>query len=191
MEEKCKNNFTSKSLRVMTKNNKNLKKEEVGKMFYKLCLAISKIKKPTEVSVFLGDLLTANEVAMISKRLKIAEMILDGFSYEEIIENLKVGSSTVARVQEWLNISGDGYRQAVEDTRGKDIIKESDKDRNNFSNIKKKYPMYYWPEIVLENIIKNSNKRQKEEIKKVIDQMDKLKEKTDLYKKLKRLTKFL
>jgi uncharacterized protein YerC len=143
------------------------------------------------VSVFLGDLLTANEVAMISKRLKIAEMILDGFSYEEIIENLKVGSSTVARVQEWLNISGDGYRQAVEDTRGKDIIKESDKDRNNFSNIKKKYPMYYWPEIVLENIIKNSNKRQKEEIKKVIDQMDKLKEKTDLYKKLKRLTKFL
>ncbi|HBI16690.1 MAG TPA: hypothetical protein DDY52_00820 [Candidatus Moranbacteria bacterium] len=174
----------------MTESTKNLKKDEVGKMFYKLCLAISKIKKPDEVSDLLSDLLTANEVAMISKRLKVAEMILDGFPYDEIVEKLKVGNGTIARVHEWLNISGEGYRKAVEITKGKDVVKEDDYYKRSFTNIKKKYPMYYWPEIVLENIIKNSNKKQKEEIRKVVEQMDKMKEKTDLYKKLKRITKY-
>lgn len=174
----------------MSKLNKKLKKDEVGKLFYKLCLAISKIKKPEETANFLSDLLSAKEVEMISKRLKIAEMLLEGFSYEEIKEELGAGSGTIARVQEWLNISGEGYRRAVEITKGKDSSKDDVYLENNFSVMKKKYPMYYWPEIVLENIIKNSNKKQKDEIKRVIAQMDKLEEKTDLYKKLKRMTKY-
>lgn len=169
---------------------KNIDKKDLGKMFYKLCLAVSKIKKPEEIAIFLSDLLSANEVKMISKRLQIAEMILDGFSYEEIKKEIKVANGTIARVQEWLNISGEGYRRAVEISKGKDVIEEGDYYDKNFTNIKKKYPMYYWPEIVLENIIKNSNKKQKDEIVKVIEQMDKMKEKTDLYKKLKKITRY-
>ncbi|MFZ2153720.1 MAG: YerC/YecD family TrpR-related protein [Candidatus Moraniibacteriota bacterium] len=165
-------------------------KKDLGKMFYKLCLAVSKIKKPEEIASFLSDLLTDNEVKMISKRLKIAEMILAEFSYQEIKEELRVGDGTIARVQEWLSISGEGYRQAVEITKGKSIVKEDDYLESNFSSIKKKYPMYYWPEIVLENIIKNSNKKQRDEIRRVVEQMEKLKEKTDLYKKLKKMTKY-
>jgi len=168
---------------------KDTDRKDLGKMFYKLCLAVSRIKKPEEIASFLSDLLSANEVKMISKRLQIAEMILDGFSYEEIKEEIKVGNGTIARVQEWLNISGEGYRKAAEINKEEDTTKENNYDKN-FSNIKKKYPMYYWPEIVLENIIKNSNKRQKNEIRKVVEQMDKMKEKTDLYKKLKRITKY-
>ncbi|MFA6184348.1 MAG: YerC/YecD family TrpR-related protein [Parcubacteria group bacterium] len=177
-------------LKENTSKKESVNKKDLGKMFYKLCLAVSKIKKPEEIAGFLSDLLTVNEVKMISKRLKIAEMILDGFSYEEIKDELKVGDGTIARVREWLNISGEGYRKAVEITKGKDIVKEDDYFKRNFSNIKKKYPMYYWPEIVLENIIKNSNKKQREEIRKVVEQMNKMKEKTDLYKKLKRMTKY-
>ena len=174
----------------MDNSKKSTNKKSQGEMFYKLCSAVSKIKRPEEIASFLSDLLTANEVKMISKRLKIAEMILDEFSYQEIKEELGVGDGTIARIQEWLNISGEGYRKAVEITKGKDMVKEDDYFKSNYNNIKKKYPMYYWPEIVLENIIKNSNQKQKDEIRRVVEQMDKMKEKTDLYKKLKKMTKY-
>lgn len=175
----------------MAKSSTRLKKDETEKMFYKLCLAISKIKKPNEVASFLGDLLTENETVMISKRLKIAEMILDGFLYEEIREELRVGYSTIARVQEWLAVSGEGYRKAVESSKNKDIFKKEVIGEESLRMIKRKYSMHYWPEVVLENIIKNSNKKQKDSLIKIIKEMDKTNEKTELYKKIKKLTRNL
>ena len=49
--------------------------------------------------------------------------------------------------------------------------------------------MYYWPQIVLENIIKESNARQRKKIGNVIGQMEKMKEKNELFHRLKKLIK--
>lgn len=171
----------------MAKFKSKLPKEEVGKIFYKLCLAISEIKKPDEAAAFLGDLLSLQEAEMIAKRLKIAEFILDGNSYYEIRKKLKVSYGTIARVQEWLKISGEGYRRAVERTAGKNIKIKKEYQTVNLNTIKRRYPMYYWPEIVLENIIESANQRQRDKLRRIIKCMDKMKEKTDLYKKLNRL----
>jgi len=173
----------------MAKFESKLSKEDVGKIFYKLCLAISETKKPEEAASFLRDLLSLQEAEMIAKRLKIAELILKGNSYLDIRKILKVSYGTIARVQEWLKISGEGYRQAVTRTKGKDIEIEKTCSTINLSVIKRRYPMYYWPEIVLENIIKNANKRQKTKLKRTIREMNKMKKKTDLYKKLSKLIK--
>ena len=47
--------------------------------------------------------------------------------------------------------------------------------------------MYYWPEAVLENIVKTMNKKQKDKIKRVVEEIDKSKEKSEIYKSLKKI----
>ncbi|MDH4330093.1 MAG: YerC/YecD family TrpR-related protein [Candidatus Moranbacteria bacterium] len=170
-------------------NSKKLSKEEIGEIFYKLSLAVSKTKKVDEAVALLRDLLSIKEVEMIAKRLKIAELLLDNHSYEDIREALGVGYGTISRVQEWLNISGDGYRLAVNRVKNKGFDFENDCPVVDLNSIKKRYPMYYWPEIVLENIVKNSNKKQKDKLRRVITEMDKMKEKNELFRKLKNLIK--
>jgi len=173
----------------MAKFGSKLSKEDIRKMFYKLCVVISETKKPREAAVLLGDLLSLQEAEMIAKRLKIAELILEDNSYDEIRKKLKVGYGTIARVQEWLKISGEGYRRAVRITKGINTTNNKKYSDIDLNTIKKRYPMYYWPEIVLENIIKNTSKRQKDKLGRVIKEMDKMKKKTDLYNKLKKLIK--
>ncbi|MFC1644492.1 Trp family transcriptional regulator [Patescibacteria group bacterium] len=168
---------------------KKMSKKEIGMIFYKLSLAISKTKKVDEAAALLRDLLSIKEAEMIAKRLKISELLLDKYSYEDIRNELGVGYSTIARVQEWLKISGDGYRAAVRKTRKKNINIKEECPVVDLNSIKKRYPMYYWPEIILENIIKSSSRKQKEKLRNVIVEMDKMKEKTELYRKLKRLMK--
>jgi len=158
------------------------------KLFIQLCRVLSDTKNITEAAELLRDLLTEQEVEMIGKRLKIADLLLDGLTYSNIKQALKVSDPTIARVHEWLKVAGEGFRAAKEKLKK---YKKPEKEKmediyRSFSlrNLKRKYPMYYWPQIVLEEIIKNSNKKQKEKIRSVLYQM---KEKTQLYKALDRL----
>ena len=56
------------------------KKKFLGE-FYSM---ISLLRGRDEVKKFFKDLLTLSEVVMISRRIQIAKMLLDGFDYEEI-----------------------------------------------------------------------------------------------------------
>ena len=174
----------------MAKFHSKLSKHEVDKILYQLCLAIAEIKNPNEAAELLRDLLSYQESEMVAKRLKIADLLLQDQTYQEISDSLKVSSGTIARVQEWLKISGEGYQKAI--TRTKNNVpqnKAADAIPETWHSIKKRFPAYYWPEIVLENIIATSSKRQKEKIKLVIRELDKSKDKTELYHKLKKLIK--
>ena len=91
----------------MAKHAEKLSKDEVRKIFFQLCLAISKLNSVEKSAEFLRDLLSIQEAEMIAKRLKIAELLLDDLSYEDIRKKLKVSPGTIARVQEWLKISAD------------------------------------------------------------------------------------
>ncbi len=168
-------------------NTNSLSRKEVGQLFYKLCLAVTKTKKVEEAADFLRDLLSYPEAEMIAKRLKIAELLLEENSYEDIRRELKVGYGTIARVNEWLRVSGNGYRKTVKKIKNKEIKIKKEVPTVELNVIKKRYPMYYWPEVVLKNIIEASNKRQKEKLKRVISQMEKMQKKTDLYCRLKKL----
>lgn len=174
----------------MANTSKKLSKEEIAKFFYKLCLAIAEIKNPQEAANFLRDLLSFQEAEMIAKRLKIAEMLMEEKTYEDIRKNVKASYGTIARVQEWMKVSGDGFRMVISKTRGKDIKMGKECPIVEISTLKKRYPMYYWPEILLENIIETANYKQKAKLKKVIDQLGEMKKKTELYHRLKRLVRY-
>ena len=174
----------------MGKYQSKLSKKEVEKIFYQLCLAISQTKNPKEAAELLRDLLSFPEAEMIAKRLKIAELLIDGLTYQQISERLKTASNTIARVHEWLKISGDGYLQAVERMKGVKINENEfagDYHPGEWNSLKKRYPAYFWPDILLESIVKNANKRQKEKINSVLRQLDKMKEKSKLYYRLKKM----
>ena len=174
----------------MAKFNSKLSKREIDKILYQLCLAISEIKNPNEAAELLRDLLSYQESEMLAKRLKIAEYLINGSLYSEIEEQLLVSSSTIARVQEWLKISGEGYQKAI--ARTKTRINQGRADSQisageSWNSIKKRFPAYYWPDLLLENIVVNSTRKQKEKIRTVISSLEKTKEKTELYRKLKKL----
>jgi TrpR-related protein YerC/YecD len=168
-----------------------LSKSEIDKIFLKLCAAISEIKSAKEAAELLRDLISYPEAKMIAKRLKIAEMILAGKGYAEIREELKVSFGTIARVQEWLNISGEGYRKAV--ARTKRAVISNNLPTENFGawrDIKRRYPMYFWPELLIEGLIKNANEKQKRKINEVLREMNKAKIKTPLFKKISKLMRY-
>ncbi len=176
----------------MAKTSEKLSKKEVEKMFYKLCVVIAKTNNAEDAAKLLRDLLSFTEAEIIAKRIKIAEMLMDDATYQEIIEKLKVGSTTIFKVQEWLKISGDGYRKAIAKTKGKElkkIQKISTYNPEDWMAMKKRFPTYYWPEILLENIIVTANKRQRSKINTVLRQMKKMKSKDNLYKRIEAIMK--
>lgn len=175
----------------MARHHTKLSKKEVERIFYQLCLAISRTKNINIASKLLRDLLSYQEAEMLAKRLKIAELVLEGETYDYIRGSLKVSPGTIARVQEWLKISGDGYRWAVQKTKG-DMKKfqrsiPTESGYSGWSEIKRRYPIYFWPELLLEEIVKSANKREKERLQKVVGEMEKMKKKKPLFKRLQKI----
>jgi hypothetical protein len=118
---------------------------------------------------------------MLARRLEIAELLIEGLTYEEIRSKLKVGATTIAKVQTWLDLYGEGYRIIKKRSAKKSTNSES---TNVFSKLKKAYPMYYWPELILKEIIKSATARKKNQLLKIIQQQ---REKTQLSKDLIKL----
>lgn len=162
----------------------SLSPQERERILHEFALALSEIHDSQEAAEFIRDLLSQQEIEMLARRVRIAEFLLAGLTYQEIQNRMKVSQTTVARVGEWLKRSGDGYRIIVnrlKKKRGKDTpIKES----SEWSKLKRRYPMMFWPQLVLDEIIASANNQQKKRLRGVLQEMD---EKSDLYKKLNKL----
>jgi TrpR-related protein YerC/YecD len=72
--------------------------------------ALLLLKTEEECADFLRDLLTDEEIEDFVSRWKIARMLDEKVSYEEIQNITKRSSTTVARVSKWLKKSKSGYR---------------------------------------------------------------------------------
>lgn len=166
-----------------------LSKEEVGKLFYFLCEAVAGTRNPEEAAAFLKDLLSYGEMEMIAKRLKIAALLEKGMTYDGIMEKLKTSPTTIARIHEWLGTSGEGFRMAMKRTTAEEkLTKQAGAvGRTDWHSLKKRYVSYYWPELLLEEIIVSANKRQREKLARVMKELEKAKEKPAVYVHIRRL----
>jgi len=101
--------------------------------------SVISLKDRQDVIDFFVGLLTPSELLMISRRIKIAQEILEESSYFDIQEKLGVGSLTVAKTEKWLR-KGDEKRQ-------KRIIKalQSAKEISNKKNKNKDRVASYDP----------------------------------------------
>jgi len=160
-----------------------LTKKESEDLILRFCQALTQIKKPEEAAKFVTDLLSKSEAEMLAKRLKIAELLLEGHTYQDIRDELKVSQLTIARVSEWLKMQGEGYRLIVARTKKLSEIKPI---KPSLSGLKRMYPQYYWPEILLQEIVYTASKRQRQKLQKILDTLG---TKTKLHKQLSRLIK--
>jgi len=66
-----------------------------------------------EAKAFFKDIFTRTEIIMFAKRVQVAKMLLLGYDYQTISSFVRVGNSTIAKVNDWLNESK-GARKIIE-----------------------------------------------------------------------------
>lgn len=160
-----------------TRGSSKLSSTERKELILDLCRALSTLNSSKEVAEALTDLLTPKEVETIAKRLKIAEYLVEGKDYREIREMLKVGYSTIARVNTWINLSGAGFKVMLERKKKyhspkKKVSLEERYDPYSWHNIKKRYSLYFWPQLILEELLDQASKKEKKKMEKIFEKID-------------------
>ncbi|MBI2442696.1 MAG: hypothetical protein HYV40_02165 [Candidatus Levybacteria bacterium] len=151
-------------------------------LLFDLVHALVQARSMQDAALFLQDLLTRKELHNLSKRLRIAKHLLTGRSYEEIEQILHVSHGTIAKIALWLAERGDGFRSIIQR-----LPKESDKNVKEYSDwdaFKRRHPLYFWPELLLEEVVRSANQKQKERIQDVLQKLD---EKSTLHRRIEKL----
>ncbi len=99
----------------MTKVSKYLMKKAVeDRMFEVFWKTIADLRTSYEVEAFLKELLTPVEQIMLAKRLAISILLVKKYSYEEIVDILKVSPVTIGNVARWLKTEGQAFKKAID-----------------------------------------------------------------------------
>jgi TrpR-related protein YerC/YecD len=140
--------------------------EKLGFYLNNFWSVITLLENKEQVKYFLKALLTHTEMKMFAKRMQIAKMLIEGNTYNDIRNHVRVTDSTIARINNILETQGKGLKTAI--TFLQKIEKETEEKRMNATpDLKKKYGMYFLPEIIAEEVTrvrkskskKNSAKR--------------------------------
>ncbi len=79
-----------------------------------LVKAFASIESQEECKAFLGDLLTAQELVEIAQRLKVAEMLVQKRTYEEIAKSTGASTATISRVNRCIRFGDGGYQRVLD-----------------------------------------------------------------------------
>lgn len=148
-----------------------LSKKEQEDLVFDLINAFALVKNPIDSALLLQDLLTPSEIKNLSKRLRIAKLLLQEKNQEQIIARLHCSFGTIAKVKLWLSQAGDGVRR---------IIKKLPKRREKF-RFKKGYFGYGLPQIVIGTFLNTLETKERKRIEEVLENME---DKKLLYKKI-------
>ena len=78
---------------------------------YKAILSLDSIE---ECKKFLDDICTIQELEKMAQRLEAAKLLLEGKTYEQVIEKTKISSTTLSRVSRCLRYGEGGYKEIIE-----------------------------------------------------------------------------
>ena len=76
--------------------------------------AVMRLDSREELQRFFRDLCTRHELEELSARWAVVQLLDDGLSYRRIAEATGVSTTTVTRINEWLNHGTGGYRIALQ-----------------------------------------------------------------------------
>ena len=135
-----------------------------------LIQAFTLLKDPGDTAQFMTDLLTKSEVSMLSKRLRIAKLLLEGKTYQSIGQELDVSYGTVAKVAQWLEASGSGLKKVVSKLPKKQKA-EAWADYGNLNKFKRSHPLYFWPELIIDRWGKEMDTAEKKRLEGILDKL--------------------
>ncbi len=163
---------------------KRLSKKEIDELFIDFVKAMDSVRNSVEASNFIKDLLTEQELIILVRRLQVVRLLEQNYTYKQIHKVMRVGNSTVTKVHAWMDLYGEGYRTVIGRTKNQSETKEVNTNSLSWAKHKRKYPMHYWPELLLKEIIKSANQKEK---RKLLAAVESMKEKTKLNKEIVKL----
>ena len=92
---------------------KKFSKEEELDLIFDLINAFALVNDSDKAALLLQDLLTRSEIKNISKRLRIAKMLLNGRKQEEIIQEMHCSFATISKISTWLDEAGLGLKDVI------------------------------------------------------------------------------
>lgn len=72
-----------------------------------------KVRTKKDLALFIQDLFTDEETLDFAQRIKIANYILQGKTYEEIEKLIPVSSSTISKVGQTIKFGHGGFKKAL------------------------------------------------------------------------------
>ena len=80
----------------------------------KLVKAIIAINNEEECKEFLNDICTIQELEKLVQRLEAAELLYQGKTYEQVIQETNISSTTLSRVSKCMKYGNDGYKNILD-----------------------------------------------------------------------------
>lgn len=74
---------------------------------------LRKLKSSKDLSNFIDDLLTEEEILDLAQRLKIAKLILEEKTYDEIAEKVGTSTSTVSKIGQVIKYGKGGLQKSL------------------------------------------------------------------------------
>jgi TrpR-related protein YerC/YecD len=78
-----------------------------------LAATFRELESSKDLSNFIDDLLTEEEILDLAQRIKIAKLILDGKTYDEIAEKVKTSTSTVSKIGQIIKYGKGGLQKVL------------------------------------------------------------------------------
>ena len=128
---------------------KNLSEKSRIKTLDALYTAAGTVRGRDAMKLFLRDLLTESERIMLGRRILIARGLVSNKTYDDIADELNVGSDTIWRVHRWMHDQFPGYEKAIAE------MEKEFKDRKKkyedkklyairaLARLKRKYPGHF------------------------------------------------
>lgn len=102
------NYFTYKEKRL-----EKFSQDEQEDLVFDLINAFSLANNPLDSALLLQDLLTEDEIKDLSKRLRIAKLLLEGQTHEEIVKEAHCSFATITKIRLWLDNAGEGLKMII------------------------------------------------------------------------------
>ncbi len=81
--------------------------------FTQLFQAILSIDNIEECKSFFEDICTVQELEKMAQRLEAAKLLLQGQTYEQVIEKTSISSTTLSRVSRCIRYGNGGYKTII------------------------------------------------------------------------------
>lgn len=78
-----------------------------------------KVKTKKNLTKFIEDLFSPEETLDLAQRIKIAKLILDGKTYEEIAAEIPVSTSTISKIGQVIKFGKGGFALLQNSTKAK------------------------------------------------------------------------
>jgi len=92
-----------------------------------LCDCLIAISDRDEAYRFLEDVATFAEIKAFTQRLEVANLLLRGMSYPQIVQATGASTATISRVKKFVEYGTDGY---------KDVLKKVERNKTKVSTKK-------------------------------------------------------